>query len=219
MQLQDDGEESVPEPAADVSNYVLSAGDAIKQVELLLQDYGANRNNGQTQRLFETIVEVDDGVKVVDIAIDRTSSTAWAITSSPLNYLYKIQSFPSLSTAFEDEPTSVSVFGSFAYVGVKTTDSLGILMKWNGYEAVIVKEFTEADSIINAMAVHGKKLFIGFENGLVYVYDGLVFTKLTGVTNPVKFLVSDGNLLYLTERNGTDVYVYNGTNFVSTGAE
>jgi hypothetical protein len=124
-----------------------------------------------------------------------------------------------LLTAFEDEPTSVSVFNSFAYVGVKTSDSLGILMKYNGYEAVVVKEFTEADSIINTMTTHDGKLYMGFENGSVYRFDGLTFQKLNGVNNPVKSLVSDGNLLYLTERNSTEIYVFNGTEFVSTGAE
>lgn len=219
MQLKDGASTSAPESAADITHYKLSEGDDIKSVELLLQDFGANRNDGQIQRLFETIVEVDSGVQVVDIAIDQTSSTAWAITSSPYNYLYKIASFPSLVLALEDEPTAVVTFGSYVYIGVKDTTSKGTLMQYNGYEATAVKEFTEADSIINAMAVHKNTLFIGFENGLVYSFDGLTFRKLNGVSNPVKFLVSDGSLLYLTERNGTDVYVYNGTEFVSTGAE
>jgi hypothetical protein len=219
MQFQDESNKSLPEPISDVAHYTLSEGDAIKKVELLLQDYGANRNDSETQRLFETIVEDDNGTAIADIAIDKDTSTAWAIVSSPLNYLYKIKQFPSLVTAFEDEPTSVSVFNSFAYVGVKTSDSLGILMKYNGYEAVVVKEFTEADSIINTMTTHDGKLYMGFENGSVYRFDGLTFQKLNGVNNPVKSLVSDGNLLYLTERNSTEIYVFNGTEFVSTGAE
>lgn len=219
MQLKDDDSESSPEPSSDATVYELSAGDAVKTVELLLQDYGANRNDDQTQRLFDVLVETDSGVKVADIATDRLTSTTWVITSTPHNSLYKIKSFPSLVTAFEDEPTAVAVFGSFTYVGVKTTDSLGILMQFNGYEAVVSKEFTESDSVINAMTVHGKLLFIGFENGVVYKFDGLNFTKINGTGNPVRSLVSDGSLLYLTERNGTDVFVYNGTEFVSTGAE
>ena len=218
MQLSDGSTKGDPSPIADIASYKLSDGDAIKTVQLLLQDFGANRNNLKPQRLFETVVEVDNGVKVADIALDRSSGTAWAITSSPSNYLYKIQSFPSLVTVFEDEPTSVMVFGSFVYVSVKTADNLSVLMSYNGYESVAVKAFTEADSVVNAMVVHNGDMFLGLENGLVYQFDGLTFTKLNGVANPVKNLVSDGSLLYLTERSGTEVYIFNGTDFVSTGA-
>ncbi len=222
MQLKDANSSGRPEPVADVTQYTLSKDDAVKTVQLLLQDYGANRNNREIKRLFQTLTESESGANFVDVAVERTTSTipgtVWVITSAPTNYLFKIQSFPYLATVFDDEPTAVAVFNSFPYIGVKKTDSLGTLMRFNGYESVVVKEFTEADSVINAMTTHNKKLFIGFENGIVYTFDGLNFVKLNGVLNPVKTIVSDGSLLFLTERNGTDVFVFNGTDFVSTGA-
>jgi len=216
MQLKEGENSSVSEKVADIVSFRLSEGDEIKSVELLLQDYGANRNNQETKRLFETIIEVE-GNSIVDIALDKENSTSWAITSQPSNHLYKIKLFPSIVATFEENLTAVSVFGSFVYIGTKRTEGTGSLMKYNGYESVVEKNFTEADSIINSMCVHKKKLYIGFENGMVYTFDGLVFVKLIGVNIPINSLVSNGNSLYMTEKNGTNVYFFNGVNFQSLG--
>lgn len=217
MQFIDGDNSSTPEPSADVANFTLSSGDDIKRVELFLQDFGGNRNDQQTQRLFETFIELEGNAEVVDIAIDRTTSTAWVITSTPYNYLYKIKQFPSLITAFEDEPTAIAVFSSFVFVGVKTAENTGTIMRYDGFETTVIKTFLEADSIITSMTTHAKRLYIGFENGMVYSFDGLTFRQIPSISNPVNNLVSDGSSLYLTERNGTDVYVFNGTQFIFTG--
>jgi hypothetical protein len=140
----------------------------------------------------------------------------WIITSGQVNNLYKVGDFAALIMTIENTPTAVEVFGSFVYITTATSTDQGVLQRYNNGELETVFSFAEADSIINASVVFNNQLYLGAENGLVYAFDGLNMQTLSGTGNPVKLMVSDGNLLYLTEKNGSDVYVFNGANFIST---
>ena len=215
LQLIDGLTESAPDGPADNKSFRLSLGDAVKTVELLMQDFGGNRNAEEIQRVFEVLLEIDS---VVDIDFNRSNGTLYAITSGSGNYLYKVASFPSLLATFDNLPTSVCVSGTIVYVGATTVENTGILYSHNGVEITTIYTFSTADSIINCMVMHEEELYIGMENGSVYSYVDNEMTEISVLNNPIDFLYSDGSTLYLTQKNDLDVYIYNGSTFIKAGS-
>lgn len=217
MQLSDGTVKSKPLAVTDASQYQLSAGDAVKSVQLLLQDFGANRNNETLQRLFEKSVELEN-TEITDLAVDKTNSTLYAVTSGSFNYLYRYTTFPSLVTTFDDSCTAVAVFGDQVYVATASAGKKGTLYRYTGSETEKVADIGTTDSVVNAMTEHNGTLFIGLENGSVYTFDGLNLDKQTELPNPVRMLQSDNNLMYLVLENDNKIYIYNGTSFFDSGA-
>jgi hypothetical protein len=214
MQLIEGENAALPEPVAGARPFTVSSGDGTKVIQLVLQDFGANRNDLIIQRLFDTLIE-QSGV-IIDLAIG--DGTAWVVTSGSANYLYTIVDYPQIVYTFADVPTAVSVFNSLAYVATKSAANKGTLFRYTGALSVeSIKTFSEADSVVNCMETHGTVMYIGFENGNVYSYDGSVLTNIASLPNPIKNLVSDGNSLYLSMQNDDSVYIYNGSGFVKTG--
>jgi hypothetical protein len=216
MQLLDSDNQSSPLAQTDAAHYQLSDGDEIKTVQLLLQDFGGNRNNDLLQRIFETSIELEN-TEIADIAIDRTDNTLWAVTSGATNYLYRYTDFPAAVISLPSTPTAVEVMDSVVYIGV-LNGSKGTLLSYGGIDIGTIEEFTGTDSVINSMAVHGDDLFIGMESGQVYSFDGEDFDIVVEFSNPVRTLTSDGNLLYLVLKNDSKIYIYNGTTFFDSGA-
>jgi hypothetical protein len=219
MLLTDGETESKPDAVANIKRFVLSEGDEIKSVQLRLQDFGGNRNDddNKIKRLFEVVLELDD-TEIADIALDRDESTLWAVTNGTSQYLYKITDFPARTISLDDEPTAVAVYKSAVWVATKSDLNSGLFNLYDGSQLVETKAFAEADSTINSMEVHGDYLFLGMENGDVYRFDGILFDKVDSLLNPVRYMFSDGNLLYLVQKNDFDVYIFNGTSFFDTGA-
>lgn len=218
LRLLDQHTTAAPESLANVKRFVLSDKNEVKSVQLLLQDFGANRNDELQiiQRVFQVVVELNN-TQIVDIAIDIANKVCWAVTSGDFKNLYKITDFASLLSTFEDTPTSVGVFQSLPYISTNTVDNKSVLYRFNGGVTELLIAFTDSDSTINSMATYGTKLYLGMENGKIYSFDGLNFVLFTTVTNPVSLLYSDSNILYLIQKNDLSLYVLNGTSFSSVG--
>jgi hypothetical protein len=215
--LEDGGAKGQPDAIGSVRAFELSQGDGVKAVELLLQDFGGNRNNQTVRRLFEVLVEIT-GVTFVDVALDPIFDVLWAITNGNNgNYLYSVSEFPSQKTTFTDTPTAVGVYEGYPFVATKDSTNKGTLTKYTSFQEV-AGSFIAADSVINTMEAFGSLLYLGMENGDVYTYDGVNTGLLLTMPKPLKLLVTDGNLLYAALKNDPNVYIYNGTSFVSTGA-
>jgi hypothetical protein len=215
MQLIEGTNKALPEPVASVRPFKLSEDDGTKVVELLLQDFSGNRNITDIQRLFENILE-QTGLVIEDIAFD--SGVAWVATSGTANSLYSIEDYPQKVYTFTGVPTAVGVYNSLTYVATKSATNKGTLYRYTGALTVdAINTFTDSDSVINCIANHGIKMYLGFENGNVYSYDGYVLVKVDEMSNPVSSLMSDGSSLYLAMRNDDGVYIYDGSGFVKTG--
>jgi hypothetical protein len=218
LRLLDQHTVGAPEALTNVKRFVLSDNNEVKSVQLLLQDFGANRNDELQiiQRIFQVIVELNN-TQIVDIAIDIANKVCWAVTSGDFKNLYKITDFASLLSTFEDIPTSVAVFQSLPYIATNTVDNKSVVYRFNGGTLELLTAFTDADSTINSMVSYGAKLYIGMENGNIYSFDGLNFVLFTHVLNPVSLLYSDSNVLYLIQKKDLKLYVLNGTSFSSVG--
>jgi hypothetical protein len=219
LQLSEGTNQAKPDSLSNVKRFTLSSEDDLKTVELLLQDYGANRNSdtGSIQRLYQTLIDIDD-TSIADIATDPTNEVLWAVTNGASKRLCKVTDFASLLPVFEDDPTAVIVYQSMPHIGTKTDTNIASLYRFNGGDTELVKTFTESDSTINSMSVFDGNLYIGMENGIVYSFDGLNFDIVDSMANPVKSLYSDGNLLYLVQKNSTALYIFNGSEFIVAGA-
>lgn len=215
IQLIDNGTQSKPLADTDIANYQLSDGDAVKSVQLLMQDFGANRNNDVLQRLFEKTIELEN-TQVTDIAFNPTG-TLYAVTSGSFNYLYSYSNFPKLLSSYEDGLTAVAYFNGDIYVTSIDADNKGSLLRYTT-ELEVVEDFGTVDSIVNTMTVHNDVLFLGMENGSIYTFDGVTLDKIVELSNPAKSLVSDNNLLYLVLKNDSSIYIYNGETFFDSGA-
>jgi hypothetical protein len=218
MLLTDGTVTSKPDAIANVKRFTLDSENGLKYVQLKLQDFGGNRSGDdeKQQRILETLAE-EDNTEFVDIALDDQTNTAWAISTGDTQGIYKIKDFPSFVLTISEEPTSIAFYKSSVYVTVKDSSNKGVFYRYDGASLVDSYSFTESDSIVNSMTTHNGDLFLGMENGIVYKFDGLNFYMIEELSNPVKYMFSDGNLLYLVQKNNFNVFVYNGTTFFSTG--
>lgn len=218
--LLTDGENtSKPDTIADVKRFIVSEENEIKTIQLKLQDFGANRSGDDENilRRFNVAINLEDS-SIADIAIDFDNKALWAVTTGELKSLYKITDFPAKKATLELAPSSVIVYRTSVYIGMITGDNTGLFAMYDGASIVNIEIFTEPDSVINCMEVHGNYLFIGMENGFIYRFDGLNFDTIDRLDNPIKFMYSDKNLLYLTQKYDATVYAYNGSTFFATGA-
>lgn len=215
MQLIEGETKSRPDAVGNVRSFQLSPEDAIKTIQLLLQDFGGNRNNENPQRLFQVLLELTDG-EVVDIALDKSTGTLWAVTDGPSSkFLYKVKSFASRQASFSNSPTAVSFFAGKPYVATRTSDSKAVIYTYaSGLE--VAYTFTDFDSVVNCMETYGSNLYLGMENGKIYSCDSSGFSLVQEMPNPVKNLVSDGNLLYAVLKNDQNVYIYTHTEFITS---
>lgn len=209
MLLKDQTNAGSPEALANIKRFVLSDKNEIKAVQLLLQDFGANRNDELQiiQRVFEVVVELSN-TEIADLAVDLVNQVCWVITQGDFKNLYRVTDFPSLLTTFEDTPTAVEVFQSLTYIATKSSDNAGALYRFDGVETTLIEAFTGADSFVNTMCSHNGKMYIGMENGNIWSYNGLTFTFIQTMNSPTKLLYSDGNILYLALKNDLKVYIY-----------
>jgi hypothetical protein len=181
-------------------------------VELLLQDFSGNRNINDIQRLFENILE-QTGLVIEDIAFDERRCLGGDVRyrQQPVQH----RGLPAEGLYLHRIPTAVGVYNSLTYVATKSATNKGTLYRYTGALTVdAINTFTDSDSVINCIANHGIKMYLGFENGNVYSYDGSVLVKVDEMPNPVSSLMSDGSSLYLAMRNDDGVYIYDGSGFV-----
>jgi len=213
--LEPNGTSGQPDAPSGSLSYGLSSGDGVKAIELLLQDFGGNRNNKTLQRLFGVLIGIV-GTEVVDIAFDGVGDVLWAVTSGATNVLYQVTAFSSQKTTFTNTPTAVGIFEGTPFVGTVNDNNQGTLLKFTSFPET-VNVFTTADSVINTINAYGELLYVGMENGSIYSFNGIAVTLVDTLSKPIKALVTDGSLLYAVLKNELNVYVFNGSSFVSTG--
>lgn len=211
MQLIEGTSTALPEPVANVKSFTLSSTDGVKVVELLLQDFGANRNNNQIYRLFDTVLSGSN--PIVDAAYLNDGSL-WVLVGTEKS-LYQVTNYPNLMLTLSNEPTAIANYNNQIYIATIDTENQGTLNRYTGASAIeIITGFELADSNITTMVTHNGFLYLGMENGSVYVYDGATVSFVDELDNPIATMNSDGSSLYLALANDNRVYVLNNGNFV-----
>ncbi len=214
MQLLEGSNKANPEPIANVKSFELSDQDGTKVVELLLQDFGANRNDNQTYRLFDTVMS---GTNPVVDATYLNDGSVWVIVGNAKT-LYQIDEYPVFVLSLTNEPTAISSFNNQIYLATVSDLNQGTLNRYTGASSIeIIMEFDIPDSNITCMISHYAILYIGMQNGSVYAYDGATIFLVDQLPNPIASMSSDGSSLYLALRNSDNAYVLNSGSFIEVG--
>jgi hypothetical protein len=83
----------------------------------------------------------------------------------------------------------------------------------------LLTEFTDPISKITAVCQYGSYLYIGMENGQLWIFDGASFTKIHTFDNPINYLTGDSRYLYIGFFSGTNIVLYNGSSFFALNIE
>jgi len=120
--------------------------------------------------------------------------------------------------SLSNEPTAIASFNNQIYIATVDELNLGTLNRYTGASSIeVIIGFEIPDSNITCMAGHAANLYLGMQNGSVYIYDGATITLVDQLTNPVASMSSDGSSLYLALRNSDKAYVLNNGSFVEVG--
>lgn len=209
MQIIEGSNISKPEPIANVKSFILSENDGTKSIELLLQDYGANRNNDNIYRLFDKFLFDNT---IIDMTYLNDGSL-WCILKDE-NSLYKINEYPSKILSLNNEPTCIVSFNNQIYIST-VDNNYGTLNKYTGaYSLEIIYGFDDENSYITCMESYNAKLYIGMKNGKVYAYNGATISLVGQFLNPILSIKSDNGSLYLTLKNNDKIYALINNDFV-----
>ncbi len=198
--------------------YTLHGNDGLKNVELLVQDFGGNRNSDfGVQRVFLDAFRVA-GLTVEGMcsAILNTTNVVYVVTSGDENALYVLSPFPTRITTLSQVPTAVGVFQNQVYVATIDDSRVGHVQVSVLGGLNTVYDFTTTDQYVTDMVTYNDLLFWGTSDGRLMSYDGTVVTSL-GLVNgsrAVESLGTDGSAIYITTENSTAVFMYNGGTFI-----
>lgn len=205
------GEES----PGDVKPFTFTSGDGIKTLELIAQDFGANRtgDNGTEIRVFNKYIE-SAGVSIIDLA--KTSVYSWAIVSGTEDALYRMSDFAVKILDFDETPTAIGAYKENIYVST-VNNNKGNIWLLTGNKLSSVYSFEDYNTVINSMFENNGLLYMGMENGELWYFNELDVSLVYTFQNPVKQVYSDNNVLFVTLKNDEILYLYNGTTFVNIG--
>jgi len=213
-----DGETSTgsPEVFATVKTWqIRTSADGVKFVEALFTDFGENnivdeegdfffrtylRYNGEEVTAFLTFEEEGNTDRYTGFGGD-----------TPVVFQDKSQ-----IATLTGEPTSFAIFSSVLYAGIKQGENKGNLSKIDGGVVTSVHDFTDFDTVINAMVQFGSSLYIGLQNGEMYAFNGSTVSLVSDLDRQIIDMTVNGNVLLITLEHETDVTVYDGTTFTTT---
>ncbi len=203
------------ESPGDVKPFTFTSGDGVKTLELIAQDYGANRtgDTGKEIRVFQKFIETT-GTEIVDIA--STAIYSWAITSGTEKALYRMSDFAVKILDFDDTPTAIGAYKENIYVST-VNNNKGNLLLLTGNKVSSMYSFDDYNTIINSMFENNSLLYLGMENGELWYFNELDVSLVYTFINPIKQVYSDNNTLFVTLKNDDTLYLYNGTTFVNLG--
>ena len=112
-----------------------------------------------------------------------------------------------------NEITALKFFNNVLYIGLKDSSNKGILEKRNNNVISIINNFSSYNSIINIMNVFSEKLYIGCENGELYVFDGISLSLINSFSNSIINLFTDNSVLYIFLDGESKIVSYNGVFF------
>ena len=205
-------------PEQDMSNVktwrIPGTEDGSRCIEAIFKDYGNNvvdETDEDEHESFRTYIS-NNNVEVGSflVILNGSDIVVWTAFGGTSPSLFKNKSsYVSLSGL----ATSMALFSSELYLGIKTSGNKGKLQKIEETSVTDVYDFTDLDSVIMTMQEYDDSLYIGLQNGELHKFDG---TTMTGIPvydfgSQIDSLNSDGTLLYIGVEQTGSVYVYNGT--------
>lgn len=223
----------------------VTANSGLKKIEALLTDVGGNTSLQEQVKVFLNIFSSTDTINDFTIVIEQrenitidddanppvvrsdasTFEVVYLVTSA--GDLWILEPFARLvwSLATGIEPRLVVEFNDTVYVlTYNSASDVGQMYTNNVTEATLLNTFPDAGvagrNMPTAVGIYNNALYIGFESGALWKYDGLAFSSLTPpVSAPISSLFGDRRYLYIGFENSENIALYNGTSFFTLNLE
>lgn len=227
------------------THWIFEDRSGLKKIEALLTDSGGNSSLQEQVKVFLSVISLDD--QIADFAIMVEQRENFQITEA--NGAATITAEPSIFEVVYIGTTSGNlwVLEPFARHLYKLDTNLeivrliefndnlfitaydnendkGYLLRHDSTSASELKEFTNQESRGSispvAVAIFQSILYIGFENGELWSYNGVSFAAIDiPTTTAIKTLYGDNQYLYIGFENSSDMLLYNGTTFFTLNLE
>jgi len=201
---QSDDDTEVRQPYANIALWRILGEDGVKFVQARFEDYGSNTlSDDGTKRYFRTLLEVENR-EVLTFLVDD-GGVVWTVLGGSVPELY---SNLELETTLPYPATSICMFNSAVFLGLKNTSNCGIMYRYAGSILTSIYTFTEFDSVITSMAVFDDKLLLGFQNGLLFSYDSVDLVSIGSFTGEkISGMASTNDLLFIFLSEASSVKV------------
>lgn len=214
--------------------WVFNDQSGLKKLEALLTDFGGNTSVQEASKVFlnsfnsssqltdfEIIVEQRDSV-----VIDESTSPPSVVVepgvfevvyiSTSTGELWVLEPFPRLIYTITGSLPIMDIvsFNSLLYLFVyDDSEDTGTAYRHDTSEPTLINTFTSPLSILRGSAIFDSALYLGFENGQVWRFNGLAFSLLTTFSDSISTMFSDRDYLYIGFQNSSSLQLYNGTIF------
>lgn len=216
-------------------SWKLKDQSGLRRLEAKLYDYGNNDSCQEKNQLFlefwNSTEKINDIIIFKEdrdyISVSGNSVTTQAKTlnvayvGTESGKIYRLEPYPTLIYDIGIKINKLlrpeSIMYIFAYNSV--TD-IGYIYRDDKLDTpTALTSFTDKLSEIMAVAEYSGDIYIGFKNGQLWKFDGTSFSKIHTFSNPINSMRGDERYLYVGFYSGTNMYLYNGTSFISVNIE
>lgn len=212
----------------------------LKKLEAILTDTGGNVTiNNKTKvfiNLFQTEESIQDFVLVTEQRefpeINTTVPPSVSVSTKTVQVLYLITSggevwvlepFSRLVHSFSEsiELNRIILFDGIIYVfAYSAINDEGQVYRLSVSSASQIDTFDTPMSIAKGVAEFQDDLYVGFQNGELWKYNGSVFSQVgTTFGNPIETLYGNRQYLHIGFANSPNLTLYNGTTFSTLNLE
>lgn len=210
-----------------------------KKIEALLTDTGGNTSIQEAAKVFissfDSDVAISDFIIVVEqrdnVTINKdTTPPSVIIEQSIFEIVYlgtttgqfwALEPFSRLIYTLSVPILLLIEFNNVILIFAYDVDTdVGSVYRHDIVEATLLHTFSSGLAKTTALAIFNDILYIGFNNGELWSYNGSSFSQVTlTTTESISALFGDERYLYIGFVNSSDILLYNGTSFVSAGVE
>lgn len=209
----------------------------LKKLEALLIDSGGNSSIQELSRVFLNTFTSDNLINDFIIVMEQRDNITLNENSNPpslvilpaifeIVYLgtsngnfYVLEPFSRLLYTVSNSPSIVKLaqFNQTVYLFTyKLSSDEGKVYRNDNAEPTLLYTFTSNLSLTTSLIEFDNKLYIGLENGELWVFNGITFVLLRTFDDPVNALGSDKGYLYIGFQNSSNIYLYDGSSFNSS---
>jgi len=191
----------------------ITGEDGAKYIQAYLKDFGNNIFPLTSEKKYFRKLYSDNNEEITAIEVNNNNGDVWFGVGP------KLYKNGSLIETFDNQITSLAFFRDVLYIGLKTDSDKGILKRIINNNITTVDEFTENESIINRMVGYNSKLYLGFENGDLYLFNGTSISSVSNLGNSIINLSTDNAVLYIFLQGVLKFVIYDETTFTDVNVD
>lgn len=214
--------------------WIFGDESGLKKLEALLTDAGGNTSAQEATKVFlnsfsaavaltdfEIVIEQRDKVTIDESTMPPSIVVEPSIfevvyVGTNTGELWVLEPFARLLYTIPGSPSIQSIvnFNDLIYLFTyDATDDTGSAYRHDVSEPTLINTFSNSLSILRGESEYNSYLYLGFDNGELWVFNGLAFSLVTTFADPISALFADRNYLYVGFQNSNKLQLYNGTSF------